>query len=102
LTARSESCYQEAALDIGGDDFIEKITGLRTLTNRISIVLGSELIIRKRDPIIHIGELQISRRVKSTKIGNQDIVLSNPEFELLFFFAQNPNKVLTAKNLCDN
>ena len=102
LTAYSESYYQEAALDTGGDDFIEKIMGLRTLTNRISIVLGSELIIRKRDPVIHIGDLQISRRIKSARIGNKDIALSIPEFELLFFFAQNPNKILTAKNLYDS
>jgi two-component system alkaline phosphatase synthesis response regulator PhoP len=39
LTARSEHYYQDAALDTGGDDFIEKIIGLRALTNKVATVL---------------------------------------------------------------
>src|SRR5688572_27533888 len=35
LTAKSESYYQQAALDTGGDDFIEKLIGLRALTNKV-------------------------------------------------------------------
>src|ERR1700755_3275700 len=35
LTAKSESYYHEAALDTGGDDYIEKIVGLRALTYKV-------------------------------------------------------------------
>ena len=102
LTAKSESYYQEAALDTGGDDFIEKIIGLRSLTNRIKAVLKKKLIIRKRMPEVHVGALHLDRRAGSARVGDKTINLSKPEFELLFFFAQNPKKVITSESLLSN
>lgn len=102
LTARSESYFQEAALDTGGDDFIEKIIGLRTLTSKVRAVLKRRLIIRKREAIVEVGDLRVNRRAGSAKIAGKEIMLSKPEFELLFFFAQNPNKILTSENLLGN
>jgi two-component system alkaline phosphatase synthesis response regulator PhoP len=99
LTAKSESYYQEAALDTGGDDFIEKIIGLRALTGKIKAVLQRKLVIRKRIAEIHVGNLHINRRAGSARIGNKSIPLSKPEFELLFFFAQNPHKIISTDNL---
>ena len=100
LTARSEGYYQEAALETGGDDYIEKIVGLRSLTGKIKTVL--KLIIRKRIPEIHVGDLHIHRRAGSATVGNREIRLSRPEFELLFFFAQNPKKVISTDYLLAN
>src|SRR5690349_20814109 len=39
LTAKSENYYLQAALDTGGDDYIEKVMGLRSLTFKVSTVL---------------------------------------------------------------
>ena len=89
-------------MDTGGDDYIEKIIGLRSLTNKIKTVLKRKLVIRKRVPEINVGDLHINRREGSAKIGNKTISLSKPEFELLFFFAQNPRKVITSDNLLSN
>ena len=102
LTARSEFYYQEAALETGGDDFIEKIVGLRVLTNRVATVLKQNFVIRKGDPEIHAGKLKINRRSGVAKIGKHEVKLSKPELELLFFFAQNPRKVITIENLLGN
>ena len=102
LTAKSESYYQEAALDTGGDDFIEKIIGIRSLTNKIKAVLNRKLVIRKRFPEIRMGDLYINRRAGFVAVQNKEIHLSKPEFELLFFFAQNPRKVITSNNLTEN
>jgi len=99
LTAKSERYYQEAALDTGGDDFIEKIVGIRSLTNKIKWVLRRRWVIRKRQVEIHCGKLRINRRAGIARIGKKDITLSRPEIELLFFFAQNPGKVISAQNL---
>jgi two-component system alkaline phosphatase synthesis response regulator PhoP len=99
LTARSESYYQEAALDTGGDDFIEKIIGLRSLTEKIKAVLQRKLVIRKRVPEIRVGDLYINRRSGHVRIGNKAVGLSKTEFELLFFFAQNPRKIISTEHL---
>lgn len=102
LTAKSETYYHEAALDTGGDDYIEKVIGLRALTHRVSSVLKKKFIIRKGVPALKVGNLIIHRKSNSVKIGTTEIFLSKPEFELLFFFAQNPSKIITLDNLLNN
>jgi two-component system, OmpR family, alkaline phosphatase synthesis response regulator PhoP len=102
LTAKSESYFVQAALETGGDDFIEKIIGLRALTCKVSSVLKKHFVISKRVRELKIGPLKINRRATSVKVGDKEIVLSKPEFELLFFFAQNPRKLITAETLLNN
>ena len=102
LTAKSESYYQQAALDTGGDDYIEKVVGLRALTYKVKTVLKRRFVIRKSVPELKVGNMSINRRAGSVKIGDAVIMLSKPEFELLFFFAQNPGKVISQENLLAN
>jgi len=99
LTARSENYYQDAALNTGGDDYIEKIVGLKALTKRISAVLKRNFHIHKSIPTLSIGNLQINRRSCSVTWNGNEITLSKPEFDVLFFFAQNPARVITLDNL---
>ena len=98
LTAKSETYYRQAALDTGGDDFIEKVVGLRALTYKVKTVLKRRFVIRKSVPELHIGELTISRKSNSVRVGQHEVALSKPEFELLFFFAQNPGKIIFHEN----
>ncbi len=102
LTAKSENYYHEAALDTGGDDFIEKIVGLRALTYKVLSVLKRHFVIRKSVHELRIGGMRINRKASSVTIGEKEIVLSKPEFELLFFFAQNPMKSISHENLLQN
>lgn len=102
LTAKSESYYHEAALDTGGDDYIEKIVGLRALTYKVNSVLRKKFVIRKSISEIKIGNITINRKASAVTVGHEEIVLSQPEFELLFFFAQNPHKIITMENLLQN
>jgi two-component system alkaline phosphatase synthesis response regulator PhoP len=99
LTARSERYYQQAALNTGGDDYIEKMIGLRALTYKVSAVLKNNFIIRKSVPELSIGSLKINQRSGAVCYQDNQILLSRPELELLFFFAQNSNKVITLDNL---
>ncbi len=102
LTAKSESYYHEAALDTGGDDYIEKVIGLRALTYKVSTVLRRRFIIRKSILELRVGKLQIFRKSNSVRLGDHEITLSKPEFQLLFFFAQNPHKIISQENLLGN
>jgi two-component system alkaline phosphatase synthesis response regulator PhoP len=102
LTAKSESYYQQAALDTGGDDFIEKVIGLRALTYKVSTVLKRRFIIRKSIPELRIGNLKINRKSCSVVVGDHEVTLPKPEFELLFFFAQNPRKTISQESLLKN
>jgi len=102
LTAKSENYYHEAALDTGGDDYIEKVVGLRALTYKVSTVLKKRFVIRKSIAELTIGNLRINRKSNSVSVGNHEVRLSKPEFELLFFFAQNPRKAISEESLLHN
>ncbi|HRJ30520.1 MAG TPA: response regulator transcription factor [Cyclobacteriaceae bacterium] len=94
LTAKAEPYYQQAALDTGADDYIEKIMGLRSLTHKISAVLKKNYIIRKGAPELEVGKLTLNRKKNSVRVGEVNTMLSKPEFELLFFLAQNQGKAI--------
>lgn len=102
LTAKSEHYYHEAALDTGGDDFIEKIVGLRSLTSKISMVLRQNFKIHKSRAQISFGNLKVNRRSMTADVKGTVVELSKPELELLFFFVQNPRKTITTANLLGN
>jgi two-component system alkaline phosphatase synthesis response regulator PhoP len=99
LTARSENYYQQAAFDTGGDDYIEKMIGLRALTHKVTAVLKNNFIIRKRIAELNIGSLKISQQSGCVYFHDHLIRLNKPEMDLLFFFAQNSNKVISLENI---
>lgn len=102
LTARSETLLQEPALSAGADDFIEKIVGLRLLTNRVVAVLKRHFVIRKSLSEVKVGGLQVSRTKSLAVLAGEKIPLARAELDLLFFLAQNPRKVITRENLIGN
>jgi two-component system alkaline phosphatase synthesis response regulator PhoP len=99
LTARSESYYQHAVFHTGGDDYIEKVIGLKALTKKIDAVLRKNYVIRKSVLEFKTGNLYINRESSSVKRNGLDILLTKPEFELLFFMAQNPRVEISMDNL---
>ena len=102
LTAKSQKFLQKQAFDIGGDDFIEKITGLRALSHKVSAVLNKNLIIRKSVRQIRLNTLILDRVRQVATYKGREIPLSSYEFELLFFFVQNPFKDISRDNLLHN
>jgi len=102
LTAKSEKHLQVEAFRRGGDDYIEKITGLRALTHKVGSVLKKDLVIRKWVPEITLKSMRIDRTKSAVIYNGKMIPLSKYEFELLFFFAQNPKKVITRDSILHN
>ncbi len=102
LTARAEEYSEIAAFDVGADDYILKPIKPRALMSRISALFRRES--KKKSPTaqITIGELIIDRTSYTIKIGGKEINLPKKEFELLFFLAQNPNKVFSRDDLLQN
>lgn len=99
LTVCSESYYQKAAFDTGGDDYIEKMIGLRALTHKVSAVLKNKFVIRKGVSELSVGSLRINQPLHSVYFQNQQILLNKAELELLFFFAQNAGKTVSLENI---
>ena len=102
LTARSEEYSEVAAFDVGADDYITKPIKPRALMSRISALFRRDS--KKSSPasLITIGDLTIDRVSYTIKINGKEINLPKKEFELLYFLAQNPNKVFSREDLLQN
>jgi two-component system alkaline phosphatase synthesis response regulator PhoP len=102
LTARSEEYSEIAAFDVGADDYINKPIKPRALMSRISALFRRDS--KKTSPAssIEIGDLIIDRTSYTIKLKGTEINLPKKEFELLFFLAQNPNKVYSREDLLQN
>jgi two-component system alkaline phosphatase synthesis response regulator PhoP len=102
LTARAEEYSEIAAFDVGADDYILKPIKPRALMSRISALFRRES--KKKSPTaqITVGDLIIDRTSYTIKIKGKEVNLPKKEFELLFFLAQNPNKVFNRDDLLQN
>lgn len=102
LTARAEEYSEVAAFDVGADDYILKPIKPRALMSRISALFRRDSKKKNTSSQIKIGELVIDRTSYTIKINGREISLPKKEFELLFFLAQNPNKVFSRDDLLQN
>ncbi len=102
LTARAEEYSEIAAFDGGADDYILKPIKPRALMSRISAIFRRDSKKKTTSTQIKIGELVIDRTSYTIKINNREVSLPKKEFELLFFLAQNPNKVFNREELLQN
>jgi len=102
LTARAEEYSEVAAFDVGADDYITKPIKPRALMSRIQAMLRRDSKKSSPSSLITIGELTIDRTSYTIKINDREINLPKKEFELLYFLAQNPNKVFNREELLQN
>lgn len=102
LTARSEEYSEVAAFDVGADDYITKPIKPRALMSRISALFRRDSKKKSTATQITLGNLTIDRTSYTIKVKGREISLPKKEFELLFFLAQNPNKVFSRDDLLQN
>ena len=101
LTARAEEYSEVAAFGVGADDYIIKPIKPRALMSRISALFRKE----KKDkslPKIVSGDLTIDKSSYMVTQRDKEFTLPKKEFELLYFLAQNPNKVFSRDDLLHN
>ncbi len=102
LTARSEEYSEVAAFDIGADDYITKPIKPRALMSRISALFRRDSKKSSLSSTITMGDLTIDRTSYTIQVKGKEINLPKKEFELLYFLAQNPNKVFSREDLLQN
>lgn len=102
LTARSEEYSEIAAFDVGADDYITKPIKPRALMSRITALFRRESKKKAVTNQISLGDLTIDRSSYTIQMNGSEITLPKKEFELLYFLAQNPNKVFGRDELLQN
>lgn len=105
LTARTEEYSEVAAFDVGADDYLTKPIKPRALMSRINALFRREAqktVSTSEGEILKVAELVIDRNSYTLTKNGVEIALPKKEFELLFFLAQNPNKVYNRDDLLQN
>ncbi len=105
LTSRSDLMDKIIGLEVGADDYITKPFESRELLARIRACLRrtSEYKIDESDgDAVRSGPLVLDMKQRSTKVGEQKVVLTALEFRLLHYFVVNAGRVLEREQLFES
>ena len=103
LTARAEETDRVLGLELGADDYVTKPFSMRELMARVKSVLrrGRPDAPAALDQPLRIAELAIDSVKHEATVRGSEVNLTPKEFDLLRFFAENPNRVFTRETLLD-
>lgn len=87
-------------LDLGADDYLAKPFHLAELNARVKSILR-----RKQaggDTNIVQGNLVLYPDKRIVEVGGQELVLNRKEFDLLYYFVSNPNRLMNKTSLAES
>ena len=105
ITARDTEFDMVSGLDAGADDYITKPFGMKNLVARIKAVLrryyktSEDTNKRKK---LSFGKIEIDITNHTIFLDGKQIFLTLKEFDLLCFFIENKDKVLTRETLMNS
>lgn len=105
VSARESDIDKVRGLGLGADDYITKPFSPSELVARVKAHISRyERLVgikEKGSSTINIRNLSIDKSSRRVRVGNDEVILTGKEFDLLLYMAQNPNKVCTREELFD-
>ena len=106
LSARSLESDKVSALDLGANDYVTKPFGTAELLARVRAALrsrrlGSELNTAPGEKYV-LQDLVIDYDRRLVSVGNEEIKLTQTEYNILAFLSQHTGKVLTYSVIISN
>jgi DNA-binding response OmpR family regulator len=105
LTARSTELDRVLGLELGADDYLTKPFSSLELAARVRALLRRATRTQKADPQaatqITINQLSLDKLQHRVTLNNSNIEVTAREFDLLWFFANNPGRVFNRSELLD-
>ena len=99
LSGRTGDEDRIKGLTLGADDYISKPCSLEELGLRIDINIRKSNPLPKRDNILEYPPLTIERNTHKVYCRDEEVLLSNREYDLLLLFAENAGKTLTYEQI---
>jgi two-component system, OmpR family, response regulator MprA len=91
LTARHETPFKVAGLDLGADDYLTKPFEFNELLARVRARLRAR---RGAGEVLQLGELRLDRARHEVQVGEHAASLTRRELDLLALFLQHPGQLL--------
>ncbi|MGI9860281.1 response regulator transcription factor [Moorella naiadis] len=98
LTARDDTADRVLGLDTGADDYLVKPFALEELLARIRALLRRHPRENEAE-VLQYGDLTLNTATREGFRGQRSFTLTAKEYELLLYFLQNPQRVLTRDEL---
>ncbi len=104
ITAREEETDKVFGLDLGADDYITKPFSMRELLARVRTNMRRAASMLPAQPgsdadVIRAKDLVIDRARRSVSRNGHEIELTQREYDLIKYLAENPGKVMSREEL---
>lgn len=101
LTAKGSEFDTVLGLDSGADDYVPKPFRMMELLSRIRAHLRRSDEVVEENKVLKLGILSVDSQKHIVKVGEEEIVLTLKEFDLLHFLLENKGIVLTRAQILD-
>ena len=104
ITAREEETDKVFGLELGADDYITKPFSMRELIARVRTNMRRAANMQPQQPsedadIVRAKDLVIDRSRRTVSKDGREIELTQREYELIKYLAENPGRVMTREEL---
>lgn len=97
VSAKSDEIHKIKGLNLGADDYITKPFGMGELVARVNshIKTYEKFKHSSKKKLISIETLSIDVQDRRVFLDGNEVLLTQKEFDLLLFLAENPNRVFS-------
>ncbi|WNC71217.1 response regulator transcription factor [Thalassotalea psychrophila] len=95
LTGNDTDDAELKGLQIGADDFIAKNRSFKVLLARLLRLLESKHEVQNANKAFYLGAFKFDKHLHLCEFEDEEISLTNDEYELLYFLLINKNTVVT-------
>ncbi len=107
LTARGEDSDKLLGLEVGGDDYLTKPFSYVELLGRVKAILRRHTVYDQTAPEgqsewLEAGGLQVHTKYNQVVREDEDINLTEMEYQILLLFMNHPQKIFSINNLYES